>query len=33
VSAADAEALVQEVTALLAAHRVWERFPAVSARS
>jgi catalase len=33
VSAADAEALVQELTGLLAAHRVWERFPAVSAQS
>jgi len=28
VSAGDAESLVSELTALLAAHRVWERFPA-----
>ncbi len=31
VSGKDAAALVGQVTELLAAHRVWERFPAVSA--
>ena len=33
VSADDAESLVSELTALLAAHRVWERFPASAAQS
>jgi catalase len=33
VSAKDPEVLVQELTGLLASHRVWERFPAMSAHS